>query len=411
MRRSRPYPADEHMTEDQPTESAGAEGRPRGDHGAAGRVTVVVATRNRRRDLERSLPRHEAPVILVDNGSTDGTPAFVRERFPHVEVVEAGRNLGAPGRDLGVRLARTPYVAFADDDSWWAPGALARAADVLDAHPRLAVLAGRVLVGPEERPDPTCHGMAASPLPAEPDLPGPSVLGFLACGAVVRRDAHLAAGGFDDVVFFFGEEERLALDLAAAGWGLAYVDDVVAHHHPSPSRDPEGRRALAVRNAVLTAVMRRPWPVVARAVLTAARGGPAGRRGLRDAARRLPRALARRRTPPWRVEAARASLDASPVGGAYPLPAGIWADRVAAARKCRVGEPPEGGNTIMANKPNPIDLQKHLSGVDYPAKRDDLVRVAREKGADDALVGTLEKIPDREYDGPNAVSKAVFGDG
>lgn len=63
----------------------------------------------------------------------------------------------------------------------------------------------------------------------------------------------------------------------------------------------------------------------------------------------------------------------------------------------------------MANKPNPIDLQKHLAGVDYPAKRDDLVRVASEKGADDALVSTLEKIPDREYDGPNAVSKAVFG--
>ncbi|MGV9778869.1 glycosyltransferase family 2 protein [Streptosporangium sp. NPDC003464] len=282
--------------------------------GRPARVTVVVASRDRRHDLERSLPRHEGPVILLDNGSTDGSAAAVRRRFPRVEVVELGRNLGAPARNLGVRLAGTPYVAFADDDSWWAAGALERAADVLDAHPRLAVLAGRVLVGPQERPDPVCADMAASPLGREPDLPGPGVLGFLACGAVVRREAYLAAGGFDGVVFFFGEEERLALDLAAAGWGLAYVEDVVAHHHPSPSRDPRGRQVLAARNAVLTAVLRRPWPVVARTASAAARGGPAGRRGLWEAVPRLPAALAGRRRLPPQVEAARRSLEA-PGGG------------------------------------------------------------------------------------------------
>jgi GT2 family glycosyltransferase len=210
-----------------------------------------------------------------------------------------------------VWLARTPYVAFADDDSWWAAGALGRAADVLDAHTRLAVLAARMLVGPEERLDPICTDMAGSPLAAEPDLPGLAVLGFLACGAVVRREAYLAVGGFDDVIFFAGEEERLAVDLAAAGWGLAYVEDVVAHHHPSASRDPQGRRILATRNTVLNAVLRRPWPMVAHAMLAAARSGPAGWRGLGGALRRLPRALVCRRLLPSPVEAARRSLEAS----------------------------------------------------------------------------------------------------
>lgn len=61
----------------------------------------------------------------------------------------------------------------------------------------------------------------------------------------------------------------------------------------------------------------------------------------------------------------------------------------------------------MSNAPNPIQLQKHLSGVDYPAGKDDLVRAAREHGAGDDIVKALEAMPDRQYYGPNAVSEAV----
>ena len=271
-------------------------------------LTVVVMTRDRWPDLQRSLPMHDHPVILVDNGSTDGTPQLVREQHPAIEVVELGHNMGSAARNVGVARARTPYVAFADDDSWWAPGALEEATAVLDEHPRLAVLAARMLVGEAEQPDPICADMAESPLGTDPDLPGPSVLGFLACGAVVRRDAYLAAGGFDEVVFFMGEEERLALDLAAAGWGLAYVDRVVAHHHPSPVRDPDARQARAARNRLLTMVLRRPWPVVVRETAHDLAAGPVGRRAVRDALPALPRALAHRRRVPPHVEAARRLL-------------------------------------------------------------------------------------------------------
>ena len=272
-------------------------------------VTVVVMTRNRWPDLQQSLPHHEGPVVLVDNGSTDGTPAHVRRCFPHVEVVELGRNLGSVARNVGVERARTPYVAFADDDSWWAPGALRRAAEVLDAHARLAVLVGRMLVGEAATEDPLCALLAGSPLPRAADLPGPSVLGFMACGVVVRREAFLAAGGFDEVVFFMGEEERLALDLTALGWGIAYVEDVVAHHHPSTVRDPTARAVRAARNRLLTAVMRRPWPVVATEVRRALRGGTVGRAAVSRALVRLPAAVRHRRPLPADVEAARRLLD------------------------------------------------------------------------------------------------------
>lgn len=120
-----------------------------------------------------------------------------------------------------------------------------------------------MLVGERAEPDPLTVAQRTSPLGREDGLPGPSVLGFPACGAVVRRDAFSQAGGFDPVVFVMGEEDRLAIDLATSGWRLVYLDEAVAHHLPSPSRCRAQRHALATRNRVLTAVVRRPWRVVA----------------------------------------------------------------------------------------------------------------------------------------------------
>jgi hypothetical protein len=58
----------------------------------------------------------------------------------------------------------------------------------------------------------------------------------------------------------------------------------------------------------------------------------------------------------------------------------------------------------MANQTSPIELQKHLSGVDYPASKDELIDRAQQQGADSDVLDVLRQIPDRQYDGPNAVS-------
>jgi GT2 family glycosyltransferase len=275
------------------------------------RMTVVIATRDRRAELIRTLRNltalAEAPaVVVVDNASRDGTAQAVSARFPRVRVLRLPRNLGAAARTAGVRAARTPYVAFSDDDSWWEPGALRRAAEVFEAHPRLGLIAARTLVGPERADDPVNAAMAGSPLRAGGGLPGPPVLGFLACASVVRRRAFLEVGGFDRLLFFVGEEQMLAMDLAARGWGLAYVPDVVAVHEPSSHRPPSRWRLRAeLRNALLTAWMRRPARVAlgetARLAGAAVRDADA-RAALAGAAGRLPAALARRRPLPPRVE-------------------------------------------------------------------------------------------------------------
>jgi hypothetical protein len=61
------------------------------------------------------------------------------------------------------------------------------------------------------------------------------------------------------------------------------------------------------------------------------------------------------------------------------------------------------------SKPNPIELQKYLSGVDYPAKRDDLVQAAEKNGADKDTLDIVRRLPDRTYEGPSGVSKEIGG--
>jgi GT2 family glycosyltransferase len=270
-------------------------------------TTVVIATRDRRQALLETLQRLEElperpPIVVVDNQSSDGTPDAVRRHHPTVCVIEPGSNLGGGARTIAARHARTPYLAFCDDDSWWAPGSLERAAALLDENPRVALVAARIIVEPEGRLDPTCRLMQHSPLPPDPEMPGPQILGFVACGAVVRRSAFLASGGFEARFQVGGEETLLSIDLAAAGWRLVYAGDVVAHHQPSPG-GRGSRSHREIRNAFWTAWLRRPLRrALARSAGLLAGGGREGPAALGAALRELPWVVRERRVAPPHVE-------------------------------------------------------------------------------------------------------------
>jgi len=225
-------------------------------------ATVVIATRNRWANLERTLTHltglpEQPEIVVVDNGSTDGTPARVRAGFPGVRLIPLPVNRGASARTVGARLAETPVVAWSDDDSWWEPGGVDAVARTLEEDPVVALAAATVLVGPDRQVDPACLAMAGG---ARRHGRYRQVSGFLACAAAGRRPAVLAAGGFDPDLLIGGEEELLSLDLAAAGWKLVHQPDAVVCHWPSPQRDATGRRRLEVAHALLVGWHRLPWP-------------------------------------------------------------------------------------------------------------------------------------------------------
>jgi GT2 family glycosyltransferase len=279
------------------------------------RISIVVITRNREAELIETIKcihllPEKPPVIVVDNGSTDGTLARVRRL---ARVVALGRNLGAAARQIGLEHTTTPYVAFADDDVHWRAGSLSHAIQVLDRYPRVAVLAAKVLVGDQQSVDDTCIDMANSPLPMASEAPGTRVLGFLAGASVVRRAPLLdSMGTVPRQILIGGEEEWIAVDLAARGWHVSYIPEIIASHYPSKSRDSKQRQQLLTRNAIWFALLRRPLksaiPRSLSIVASACRYG-SGLTPCAAAIARMPFMLGQRRVVPREVEIELRMLD------------------------------------------------------------------------------------------------------
>jgi len=280
------------------------------------RTTFVIASRDRADELTsvvtRLLDTTECPITVVDNASRDESAAAVKRiaarAAGRVQLVELDRNLGAVGRNAGVAASTTPYVAFCDDDSWWQPDATVIAEQTFDAYPSVGLLAARTIVLPRDEEDDFSRMLAESPLGHPPHLPGPAILGFMSCAAIVRKTAFEQAGGFSDVLHFRGEEMLLAVDMATLGWDLCYCPALVAMHQPSQVRATTAAQAARVmRNDVLTTWLRRPAGHCLRAtgtLLTATLRDIEHARAATEAVVRLPAVVRGRRRLPDRIERA-----------------------------------------------------------------------------------------------------------
>ena len=274
------------------------------------RVAVVMITHNRRRrggaDPGAPAPTPRAPrVVVVDNGSTDGTADAIAARFPQFEVIEPGANLGASGRNLGVERIDAPYVAFCDDDPGGSPATSRRAADLLDAHPRLAVVTGRILVGPEDREDPICDEIESSPLP--PDERAARLPADQLPGRGVGRPAVGVPGGQRVPPTALPRRRGGVARRRPAGPRLpmGYVPEVTVHHHPSTARDPHLRRPRGSATRSGSPGSAAPWPSALRRTLWMARSVPRDRvslSGFGAALVGLPWVLRLRRVVPPEVE-------------------------------------------------------------------------------------------------------------
>ncbi|MGB8275769.1 MAG: glycosyltransferase family 2 protein [Alphaproteobacteria bacterium] len=234
---------------------------------AAPRVSFVVVTMNRREDVADCLESIEAQdydgkeIVVVDNGSADGTPEFIRRRFPDVRLIALSHNTGAAGgRNRGVAEATGEICIFVDDDGCLSQtDATRRVIERFAAEPLLACIAFRIA-------DPVTGRVDVKTIPRTDKLQPMNDFEcsyFCGAGFAMRRDAFLACGGFWERLFYGVEELEFSYRLLAHGYTIRYAPDVTVDHKEVPTARPKGQWVyFQVRNRCWISARHMPWRYV-----------------------------------------------------------------------------------------------------------------------------------------------------
>jgi GT2 family glycosyltransferase len=232
-------------------------------------VSIVIPNWNGRHWLPGCLQslagQHQSPaeVIVVDNGSSDGSLEFLAGEHPDVHVIALGVNTGfAHAANQGLRAARSELVALINTDVELTPDWVDRTARTLNDHPGAASVACKMLslgspeiiydAGDVLRRDGVCDQRGRFGRDdGRFEVPG-EVFGACAGAALYRRSAVLAQGGFDERYFAYLEDVDLALRLRLAGWTCRYEPAVALHAGGGSSHQLSGGHShLAARNTLL----------------------------------------------------------------------------------------------------------------------------------------------------------------
>jgi glycosyltransferase involved in cell wall biosynthesis len=226
--------------------------------GARMKATVVIVTKDRREELRDALrsatgqrqPRLE--VLVVDDGSSDGTADMVRAEFPSVRVTRFETSAGlVVRRNDAAELATGDVIFSLDDDAvFTTPDVVAQTMAEFD-HPRIGAIAIPyidVRRGPEEHQRaPVPHGRWATPV-------------FRGTAHALRRDIFLRLGGYRGSIVHQGEEIDFALRMLDAGFVVRLGNADPIHHFESPSRSARRMEFYVRRNEILLSTTYFRWP-------------------------------------------------------------------------------------------------------------------------------------------------------
>ena len=217
-------------------------------------VSAIVVTLNAREllleclsSIERALDRvnDETEIIVVDNGSTDGAPTAVRERFAQVRLLELGANRGFPaGVNEGMRISTGQWLLLLNNDATIEPDAVSELLEAAEGRSDVGSLAAQMRFVRDGAINSAGFGVDRLGVSYEhhvgepPDSGGSAiheVFGACAGAALMRRAMLAQIDGFDGSFFLYLEDVDVAWRAQMCGWRCLYVPSAVVHHHHAAS--------------------------------------------------------------------------------------------------------------------------------------------------------------------------------
>jgi len=215
-------------------------------------VNIIVLNYNSRQDTLDCLHSLEhltypnAEVILVDNGSTDGTVEAVRAAYPDMMVIDTGKNLGfTGGNNVGIQFALehgADYIMLLNNDTIVAPDMIDLMIEAMEADPTIGVTGPMIYY--YDSPDTIwsaggsidwARGMTSMIGLNEEDKgqfgEAPQMVDFVTgCAMLARREVWEQAGLLDDKFFMYYEETEWCVRASRAGYGIAFIPNAMMWH-------------------------------------------------------------------------------------------------------------------------------------------------------------------------------------
>jgi GT2 family glycosyltransferase len=175
----------------------------------------------------------EFELIVIDNASTDGSAAAIKEKFPDVVLIENPVNTGAPAWNIGFERAKGDYFIILDDDSHVEDG-LDKALAYMEQHKDIGALALNIAGG----------GYQTTKWK---DLEEKD--GFIGCGAIIRKELYDKIGGYADWIFLYTNEWEYGVRCWEAGYKVIYFANCHVTHRASViNRTSKRLIVFSVRN-------------------------------------------------------------------------------------------------------------------------------------------------------------------